>query len=95
MKNVKKHMDLLGLKAKDNVTGYFGVITSVSFDLYGCIQAVLTPPYEGDDGKYPSGTWFDVTRLKITGKKPVMQLPNFDMGYVSEGKKGAAEKPDM
>lgn len=32
-----KHIDLLGLKAEDKVTGFKGVITTLSFDLYGCV----------------------------------------------------------
>jgi hypothetical protein len=85
-------MGLLGLKVKDRVTGFSGVVSSISFDLYGCIQAVVTPEADGK-GKIPDCRWFDVTRLKKTGKKPVMKLPNFDYGYVAEGKKGPAEKP--
>ena len=46
---------LLGRKARDQVTNAEGVITSVTFDLFGCIQALLKPPI-GDDGKQvPSG----------------------------------------
>ncbi len=88
------HIEMLGLKAKDAVTGFEGVITTMSFDLYGCVQAVLTPPVD-DDGKTRDGKWFDVTRLKVTDKEPVMQLPNFEAGYVADGKKGCAEKPDF
>ena len=86
------HLSLLGLKAKDAVTGFEGVIASVSFDLYGCIQAVITPPID-KDGKLPEGRYFDVTRLVILSDKPVMQLPDFESGYTAEGRKGCAEKP--
>jgi len=92
MKNVKEHLGLLGLKAEDKVTGLKGIVTCVSFDLYGCIQAILKPP-AGKDGKHSDGSWMDIRRLKIIDKKPVMDLPDYDTGYVSEGKKGAAEKP--
>ena len=88
----EQHFNLLGHKAKDKVTGYNGVVTSLSFDLYGCVQAVLTPLVDKDKD-LESGRWFDVTRLKVTGKKPVMPVPDFSKGYISEGKKGAAEKP--
>ncbi len=89
---VEKHMKLLGFKAKDKVTGFNGVVASLSFDLYGCVQAVITPPVN-EDGNLVDGRYFDVTRLEITSDEPVMDLPNFDKGYVAEGKKGAAEKP--
>ena len=39
----EQHFKLLGMKVKDKVTGYSGVVTSLSFDLYGCVQAVITP----------------------------------------------------
>lgn len=89
---IEKHMKLLGLKVKDKVTGFNGVVASLSFDLYGCVQAVVTPP-AGEDGKLEDGRYFDVTRLEVTSNKPVMDLPDFSKGYVAEGKKGAAEKP--
>ena len=93
MKNIKEHLDLLGRKAVDRVTGYKGVVSSVSYDLYGCIQAALTPPV-GKDGQTVEGRWFDVARLKINGK-PVMERPKWDFGPVAEGKQGAAEKPTI
>jgi len=94
MKNVKKHLELLGLRAEDKVTGLKGVIDCISFDLYGCIQAVLRPSAK-EDGELLKGTWMDVSRLRVTGKKPVMNLPDYDAGYVSEGGKGPADKPIM
>jgi hypothetical protein len=73
---IKETIDLLGRKAKDRVTGFTGVITSVCFDLYGCVQcAVNAPAKEGEELK--SGHWFDVGRLEVTGK-PVIDVPDFD-----------------
>lgn len=48
MENVKKHISLLGLEAQDLVTGFKGIITSISFDLYGCVQAVINPGLNKD-----------------------------------------------
>jgi len=89
---VQQHFDLLGKKATDSVTGFHGVVTSVCFDLYGCIQVLLTPTVD-EDGKKREGYWMDTTRLTKVGKKPVMQLPDYNQGYVADGKKGPAEKP--
>ncbi len=89
---ITNHIELLGLKAKDSVTGYSGVITTVSFDLYGCVQAVITPPVN-KDGEIQNGNWFDVTRLEIKGKNPVMTRPDFEKGYIAQGKKGCSIKP--
>ena len=85
-------MKLLGLKVEDKVTGIKGVVSSVSFDLYGCIMATITPPVD-KDGKKEDDRWFDVSRLTILDHNPVMNLPNYEKGYVAEGKKGPAEKP--
>lgn len=89
---IKKHLDKLGFKAEDVVTGYKGVIDSVGFDLYGCVQASLRPPVD-EKGELPDGRWFDIERLIIKSKKPVMQVPNFDYGIQAEGKQGPADKP--
>jgi hypothetical protein len=90
---IHEHMKKLGLKVKDKVTGFEGVVTSISFDLYGCIQVVVTPPAEA--GKQEDSRWYDVTRLTILSDKPVMDLPNYEYGYVAEGRKGPAAYRDV
>jgi hypothetical protein len=89
---IKKHLELLGLKVEDKVTGYRGVVASISFDLYGCVQAIVNPGL-GKDKKLADSNYFDVNRLKVLSPKPVMDRPNFDFGPQAEGKQGAAEKP--
>ena len=71
------HLKILGFKAEDIVTGFSGVISSVSFDLYGCVQAVIQPAVD-ERGSVQDGRWFDTSRLKIIGKKPVMEIPCYD-----------------
>lgn len=93
MKNVyERHIELLGFKATDKVTGFSGVIDSVCFDAYGCIQISLKPKMD-KDGNVPNGYWFDVTRLKIDMSRRIVELPNFYEGYTAEGRKGPADKP--
>lgn len=93
MDNIKKYFDTLGYKVEDKVTGFKGVVTSISFDLYGCIQSAVDPGLD-NDGKTMASRWFDIARLKITSEKLVMDQPDFDIARsISEGKKGAAEKP--
>ena len=72
----ENHLNLLGMEVKDKVTKSSGVVSSVSYDLYGCIQALITPPVAAD-GKRENSHWYDVNRLTITGKKPVMKVPDF------------------
>jgi hypothetical protein len=83
---------MLGMKMEDKVTGANGIVDSVSFDLYGCIQAGLNLGLD-KDGNQRDYRWFDVSRLKALSKTPVMDQPDFDNGYVAEGKKGPADKP--
>lgn len=95
MKNaIQTHIDLLGMPCKDKVTGLTGVVTSIGFDLYGCVQAIVHPGLD-DNGKLKDTLWFDVARLEITSDTPVMERPDFDQGYIAEGRKGPADKPSM
>jgi hypothetical protein len=92
MTNIKKHIDMLGLRVEDRVTRFKGVVASISFDLYGCVQAMVNPGI-GNDGKLADQVWFDVARLIVLDEKPVMQPPDFEFGRQAEGRQGAAEKP--
>ncbi len=89
--NILKHLDMLGRQTVDRVTGFKGIISSIYFDLYGCIQAVVTPPVD-KDGKKGDAICIDISRLIIIGD-PVMERPAWDFGPVSEGKQGPSEKP--
>jgi hypothetical protein len=84
---MNKYLQNLGLRFRDKVTGFEGVATSVCFDLYGCVQVVLTPPI-GDDGKYAESHWYDVNRLEPIPGNRVMDVPSF-----GEEERGPAEKP--
>ncbi len=43
VEDFREHMSVLGLWVSDEVTGFEGIATSVGFDLYGCVQVVVTP----------------------------------------------------
>ena len=91
--SIKQHIELLGKRAEDRVTGFSGIISTIAFDLYGCIQATIMPPMK-EDGTVPDGRWYDVNRLKIISDERVMDLPNFSGSVdVAKGEKGPAEKP--
>lgn len=91
--NIKKHLDLLGFEVQDKATDFKGVVNSVSFDLFGCIQADVRPKELNKEGELNKGYWLDINRLKKISKKPVMEAPNFEYGYVADSKQGAADKP--
>lgn len=93
-------LQLLGLKVRDKVTGLTGVCESVSYDLYGCIQAVVRPNANTEKGQLPDGCWFDVARLEVLDETPVMEIPGgrFDVARTAKRPQpsrahGPAEKP--
>lgn len=90
---IMETIDLLGLEAIDKVTGFKGVITSACFDLYGCIQVVITPLAK-ESVELAAGHWFDVNRVDVSNVR-VMDVPNFEAHGVApaEYRQGAAEKP--
>lgn len=71
--NIRKHMEMLGLKVEDKVTGFKGVVTSVSFDLYGCVQTIVNPGV-GEDKKPGESLWFDIGRLKVLEGELALRL---------------------
>ncbi len=75
MKTIFDFVKILGYPVRDLVTGFEGTVTSVGFDLYGCVQCVVNPPVK--DGKVGEVMWYDFKRLVITGDKPVMDVPDF------------------
>ncbi len=77
MSALKPHIDLLGRRVRDRVSGFEGVVTSLSFDLYGCIQVAVSPPID-KDGKIQPGRWMDVHRMTAIGDERALPAPNFD-----------------
>ena len=76
MNVIETTLALLGKKATDRITGFSGVVTSVCFDLYGCVQVILSPGVD-KDGKARDSHWLDVKRLDVAKGKPVMDAPDF------------------
>jgi len=73
---VDTYLNFLGLKVRDKVTRFEGIITSVAFDLYGCVQGLITPLSKEGQAQEES-CWMDMQRLEILNNKPVMPLPDF------------------
>ncbi len=87
---IEEHIKLLGQQMEDVVSGFKGTVDSVSFDLYGCVQATLKPRID-KDGNVPDGCWFDVKRLKKSGKR-LMDAPAH-MTTKPGKENGPADKP--
>jgi len=93
MIHVKSNLELLGCKVRDKVTRFEGIVTSISFDLYGCIQTLVTPIIDTASDKSGS-VWFDSNRLDILCATPVMSLPTYEFtGNTNSEQKGPASKP--
>jgi len=87
-------INLLGRTGKDKISGRSGVISSISFDLYGCIQLIMTPKNVNNDKTIESIGWLDINRIKILKKKKVMELVPFNDNYKTlNDVHGAACKP--
>ena len=74
---IQETVSLLGLWANDKITGFGGIIASVNFDLYGCAQAVLTPP-TNEKGEVQTHHIFDLGRLDLDYERRIMPVPDFD-----------------
>ena len=73
---ILKHFSILGHKVEDRVTGFKGVAATLAFDLYGCTQVVVNPGVD-KEGKPREQGWFDINRLTVTSKEPVLPPPSF------------------
>ncbi len=101
---VVESLQLLGYQVKDRVTGIEGIVTTITFDLYGCVQALVHPGLD-KEGKARDQHWLDVARLHpieadAERAMPVPQQFLFDDEPREEGgalpsnySKGPAEKP--
>lgn len=91
----EKCVSYLGFKAKDKVTGAKGMISTVCFDVYGCIQVILDPQKVNKDGTVGKNIgWIDINRVQIEGKKRFFEPPDFNIKYKKEKEiHGPAEKP--
>lgn len=84
--------EYLGYRVTDRVTGLSGVVTSVCFDLYGCVQATVSPGLD-KDGKVKESFWIDISRLQKDEVARVMTPPSFSDSPPQTYDQGAAEKP--
>jgi hypothetical protein len=87
-------LKLLGKKVQDVVTGFEGIAESVTFDLYGCVQAIVRPRVDKKTGATREPLWFDVKRLKVLVEKPILSPPT-GVGLSSFQEQGPADKPPM
>ncbi len=72
----RTYLKMLGYQVRDRLTGLRGVVTSVSFDVNGCVQGFVTPPVD-EKGEPRPGRWVDWKTLSIMDNRPVVEQPDF------------------
>ncbi len=75
---MKQYLAILGHEVTDKVSGFTGIATTVGFDLYGCVQVIVSRVGFNDKGERFPAEWFDHKRLTITDKPLVMDQPTFE-----------------
>jgi hypothetical protein len=60
----------LGVKVRDVVTGYEGIITGAAQYISGCEQYLVVPKIK--NGVASAGAWYDWQRLVVVNSKPVL-----------------------
>lgn len=93
-KDLTSYIEKLGLVATDRVTNFTGVIDSIVFDLYGCIQASVKPRTLDEKKQPQDGRWFDISRLTISDER-VMEVPRHFLAPVppsTPADKGCADR---
>jgi len=65
----------LGVKAKDKITGFTGIVTGKASYLTGCDQYLVQPKCK-EDGEMADGRWFDEQRLDLVPDAPATTLDN-------------------
>lgn len=88
---MQNYLYFLGREVQDKVTGFRGIVDSICFDLYGCVQCSVRPRVVVKDGKQEmtDARWHDYHRLTVITGDPVMKQPTFDYD------RGPAEKPSL
>lgn len=76
---MKEYLNILGHEVTDKVTGFTGIATTVGFDLYGCVQVIVSQPGLTEKGETKPGAWFDHKRLTVTKAPLAMQQPKFEV----------------
>ena len=62
----------LGLKGRDKITGFEGIITGHCEYVSGCDQLLIVPCKLTKEGKRPESEWFDDQRVEIIGAKRII-----------------------
>ena len=89
----------LGMKGRDAITGFEGIVVGVCRYLTGCDTVLLVPPVDGSvKGGEDGGRWFDVDRVEVTPKQKPLDLPGTTLDMAAPGEEPTPPRvhtPDM
>lgn len=57
----------LGVMARDRISGFEGVVNSISYFANGCIRVALAPRELKDDGSPREDGYFDIQQIEYVG----------------------------
>lgn len=70
----------IGIKVKDKITGFSGIVTGLVQYITGCNQALVAPTCE--DNNFKQSQWIDEQRLEVVEGEPLILdngvAPGFD-----------------
>lgn len=69
-------MITFGIKVRDKITGFEGIVTGYVEYITGCNQALLAPRVDGS-GALREPHWFDEQRLEVLDDTPI-EIDNGD-----------------
>jgi hypothetical protein len=94
MNSAIKHFDLLGYHVIDEITGKTGVVISLCFDVYGCIDAVVDSGFDAD-GKSVINR-FNILRLGRTSSRRSVEPHRYNLepvkGWLKRGDESVSDK---
>lgn len=64
----------LGVRVKDRITGFSGIVTGRCEYITGCTQVLVAPPVK-EDGSFHDSRWFDEQRMEVIDATP-LELDN-------------------
>lgn len=65
----------LGMRVKDKVTGFEGIVDHIAYYPYMCNQVCIKPTKIKKDGGTQDGEMFDLPQVEIVNKKPIYEVP--------------------
>lgn len=58
--------EMMGLKVREKITGFEGIVTGYCIYISGCNQALVAPATD-ENGKHVEAMWWDEQRLDVIG----------------------------